>query len=139
MDVLEARIAEKIRVEGDCWLWQGYTLGRGEYGGISVDGTYKYVHRVMYEILIGPIPDGLTLDHLCRQTLCANPFHCEPVTLRENILRGDSPTAVNARKSHCIHGHPLSGENLYTAPDGHRYCRTCRRRLRRESYWRNGT
>jgi len=85
------------------------------------------VHRIAYEFALGPIPDGLTLDHLCRNTICCNPAHLEPVTLRVNTLRGTSPIADNARKTHCKNGHPFDEANTYNPPKQptHRHCRIC--------------
>ena len=83
-------------------------------------------HRFSYELHVGPIPTGLTLDHLCRNTLCVNPAHLEPVTMRENILRGYSPSANGARATHCPHGHPYNERNTgITKTNGARFCRTC--------------
>jgi HNH endonuclease len=126
VNALEQRIAERIRVEDDCWIWTRGTTREG-YALLSVRNRTYVVHRLMYEILIGPIPEGLTLDHMCERPSCVNPFHCELSTMRENILRGNGPPAVNARKTHCKNEHPLSGENLYLHPDGRRECRICRR------------
>lgn len=84
-------------------------------------------HRIIYEALHGPIPDGLQIDHLCRNKVCCNPHHLEPVTARENILRSNGQGAVNARKTHCIHGHPLEGDNLVIGLDGARRCLVCLR------------
>ena len=94
-------------------------------------------HRVSYEALVGPIPKDLCIDHLCRVRNCVNPAHLEPVTVRENILRGNGPTAVNARKAFCKRGHPLFGENLYRKVRNGwpaRECRACKRFLGRR--WR---
>ena len=104
-----------------CWLWTG-TLGRGGYG------RWKriYVHRTSYEMLVGPIPEGLSLDHLCRVRNCVNPDHLEPVTHRENVLRGTGPTSVNATKTHCVHGHPFDAVNTIIRSNGDRDCRECR-------------
>jgi hypothetical protein len=77
-------------------------------------------------LLVGPIPEGKQLDHLCRNRACINPEHLEPVTAKENILRGESFSAKNARKTHCIHGHELSGDNLRILKHG-RVCLECRR------------
>lgn len=89
-------------------------------------------HRVAYELLIGPIPAGMTLDHLCRNRLCVNPVHLEAVTNRVNILRGTSPAAIHARKVACPNGHPYSGRERR----GTRICHTCmaarKRRRNRE-------
>lgn len=109
--------------EMHCWLWQRSKLTAG-YGQV---GRGIPAHRVVYEELVGPIPEGLQLDHLCRVRACVNPGHLEPVTRRENLLRGESPAAKHARKTHCPKGHPFEGENLYVDPRGQRGCKTCRR------------
>lgn len=130
--------------ENGCWEWIGPKVGRG-YGNIvwRLPGKprryrHKVAHRVAYETMRGPIPDGLTLDHLCRNRGCVNPWHLEPVTSRENTLRGISPAAVNARLTHCKRGHPLSGDNLrlVQSPSGKRgrSCRTCAKIIGRKSY-----
>jgi hypothetical protein len=114
-----------------CWLWRGgsrVTTPAGEKYGDFYWGPPRIhiqAHRAAYELLVGPIPAGLTLDHLCRTTLCVNPEHLEPVTMRENALRGKGPTAVNARKTHCKRGHEFTPENTYVYPRGGRECRTC--------------
>jgi hypothetical protein len=130
---LHKRLFAKLQVRlGECWLWTGATCKTGlPYGRIRVwvDGrwTHRLVHCVTYEVFRGPIPEGMTLDHLCRQPSCGNPFHTEPVTLQVNILRGTSPVAQQARQESCKRGHPLSGSNLYVYPDGRRGCRACTR------------
>ena len=103
-----------------CWQWQGGK--RREYG--HVDGAGP-VHRLVYELMVRPIPDGKQIDHLCRMTLCVNPIHLEPVTQRENILRGRSFSAINAAKTECPKGHPFRGSNLKVRSDGSRRCLTC--------------
>jgi hypothetical protein len=108
-----------------CWLWQG-SKADGGYGKFNIGGVLYPAHRVAYQWLVGPIPEGLHLDHLCRVTNCVNPAHMEPVTTRENLLRGVGPSAVNARKMVCDQGHPLAGENLYSWR-GDRHCRICRK------------
>lgn len=109
-----------------CWLWQGSTSDG--YGLFAVGGKTNLAHRYSYAHLIGPIPEGLTLDHLCRVRACVNPAHLEPVTRGENVLRGTGCVAQNARKTHCLNGHPLDGENLlrHEIKRGHRRCRICR-------------
>lgn len=93
----------------------------------------RYVHRISYETFVGPIPEGLTIDHLCKNRACINPAHLEPVTLRENLLRGDTFQAANAQKSHCDRGHRLDGDNLYVTTSGSRNCRICIRLSRKKS------
>ena len=108
-----------------CWLWTGQ-LNESGYGRIVDSGTHRvFAHRFAYELLIGPIPDGLPLDHLCRVPSCVNPAHLEPVTTRTNVLRGVAPAAANAVKTHCIRGHPFDDVNTYRDSAG-RHCLTCR-------------
>jgi hypothetical protein len=83
-------------------------------------------HRVSYERYVGPIPEGAHLDHLCRNRACVNPEHLEPVSVQTNILRGVSPSAVNAAKTECLRGHPFDDENTYVCPAGKRRCRACK-------------
>jgi hypothetical protein len=134
----------KFVVDADtgCWLWQA-TLTKNGYGLIHKSPTGPdekpralIAHRVSYELYIGPIPDGLTIDHLCRVRHCVNPDHLEAVTLRENVLRGTNFSAINAAKTHCPQGHPYSGENLIITKGGRR-CRECDRRRDRDRYYRN--
>ena len=117
-----------------CWPWLAYTNGDG-YGVFNIDNrTPVRAHRVAYELLVGPIPDGLTLDHLCRNWACCNPAHLEPVPNRTNVLRGIGKTAANAAKSVCKRGHPFAGENLHITEDGKRRCRACHALWRREKF-----
>lgn len=125
------RFWSKVTKTDTCWLWTAY-LRRG-YGKIKISNRTVLAHRFAYEMLVGPIPDGLQLDHLCRVRNCVNPAHLEPVTSRENTLRGATPAALNAAKTHCKNGHEYTPENTYlikptkTQPNGARACRTCRR------------
>jgi hypothetical protein len=123
-----------VAAPGGCLIYTGPFNNRG-YGTISttVNGASASAsaHRVVYEALVGPIPTGLQLDHLCRTRACVNPAHLEPVTRRENILRGESPSAVHARKTHCIRGHEFTPENTHTRSDGSRSCRKCGARRKR--------
>ncbi|MBM4489703.1 HNH endonuclease [Rhodococcus hoagii] len=124
------RFSEKIQpLDDGCVAWTGTTNGLG-YGTIKLpDGSRIYAHRWSYEHHVGPIPNGLHLDHLCRNRGCVNPKHLEPVSIKENVLRGVGFSAVNARKTHCPQGHPYSGSNLYTNPTtGSRVCVACRRK-----------
>lgn len=117
-----------------CWLWTGTSTRKG-YGTIRIDGRATMAHRFSYEFHKGPIPDGLQIDHLCRVTCCVNPDHLEAVTGRENILRGNGLSAQNARKTHCIYGHALAGQNLGIGHRGKkRFCRICKRAQWRKYY-----
>jgi hypothetical protein len=89
------------------------------------DGRNHRVHRLVYRLLVGDIVEE-TLDHLCRNRRCVNPAHLEQTSNKINTLRGEGPTAVNARKATCRNGHSLSGENLVVSRDGKRGCRICK-------------
>ena len=126
---MEERFWEKVMKTDTCWLW---TAGRDSAGyGIFRTGGRANVskaHRVAYVLAKGPVPAGLDLDHLCRVRRCVNPDHLEPVTRKENILRGVGIGAINARKIHCLRGHVLP------AREGHqRQCLTCDNKRKRES------
>lgn len=125
---LEERLWGRVTKTSTCWLWTGNVTRQG-YGRVQPgDGRPTMgVHRLAYELLVGPIPEGLVLDHLCRVPRCVNPSHLEPVTNAENLRRGVSPSALNGRKTHCIHGHEFSGDNLRFDPTGRRVCRACER------------
>lgn len=121
------RFVNKITFsDSGCWLWTGGRTVRG-YGLFWLNGNDVRAHRFAYEEMVGEIPEGMVLDHLCRVTTCVNPSHLEPVTNRENVLRGYGPTAENARRDACRMGHPFSPENTYSRPGlGDRQCRACR-------------
>jgi len=125
--VLTAELADFVmaRVSPEpnsgCWLWTGRQTRDG-YGKLRVRGRDCLAHRLAYELLRGPIPEGLVLDHKCCNRGCVNPDHLRPVTHRENILFGIGPTAVNARKSSCPLGHEYSWA---TYGGGRRICRAC--------------
>jgi hypothetical protein len=127
------RFWTKVEKTQSCWEWQA-SKTRDGYGNFSI-GDHRMVlaHRFSYETLVGPVPDGLDLDHLCRNRACVNPTHLEPVTRAENVYRGIAPAAINKRKTYCIRGHPLSGENLRFTRAGKRVCRECRNMRARKS------
>lgn len=124
------RFWAQVEKTDTCWLWRAGTSAAG-YGHAQRDGE-GYAHRVSYILENGPIPDGLTIDHLCRVRHCVKPSHLEAVSIRVNILRGNGMGARNARKTHCVHGHELppkvDGQN--------RPCRPCHNRSTRERYQR---
>lgn len=129
----EDRFWSKVDKDGPngCWVWTAARCRDG-YGVFSPrhSGQLK-AHRFAYELLIGPIPDGLVIDHLCRNTACVNPAHLEPVTPKTNVLRGVSAAAQAKRRTHCIRGHEYTPENtsIYNGGNGRvgRRCLTCRR------------
>jgi hypothetical protein len=126
--------------DNGCWPW--LAAKKWGYGCFALDGGRIQVraHRYSYEVLVGPIPDGLTIDHLCRNRGCVNPSHLEPVTMGINVLRGEGPSAKNARATHCSRGHPYDEKNTYRRKDGGRDCRRCmehhalKRKTRRQSF-----
>jgi hypothetical protein len=111
--------------ETPCLVWTAYTLYNG-YGRFGVSSKIHYAHRVAYGAAFGEIPAGLVLDHLCRVRACVNATHLEPVTNRENILRGETIMAANVAKTHCPQGHEYNSENtLVNPPNGRRRCASC--------------
>ena len=137
MNTLRERLLSRaiINWETGCWEWKGYVAPHG-YGAIKQPGRASKLlaHRVSYEMIYGPIPRGRQIDHLCRVRRCINPAHLEAVTSRENTLRGESASALNARKTHCPASHEYTPENTYIAPNGQRECRQCSRLRKRRAY-----
>lgn len=126
------RFWSKVDVCGadDCWNWLASLHGLG-YGQFNTGRRIMNAHIIAYELQTGrQVPIGLEIDHLCRNRICMNGRHLEPVTKKENILRGQSPMAQQARQTHCIAGHALTAENVYWfgAKRNHRMCLTCKRR-----------
>ncbi len=129
----EQRFWSKVNKTETCWLWMASSDHKG-YGQFRLDGKNRKAHRVAYELLIGPIPDGLQIDHLCRVRHCVNPAHLEAVTCQENIRRGQTG-AWGRATTHCPLGHPYDEANTYTW-HGMRNCRTCNRECARRHYRR---
>lgn len=120
------------RQASGCWTWTRSLLPNG-YAHLSLSGRKHYVHRLFYVLTYGPIGDGKQLDHLCRNRACCRPDHLQPVTCRENLLRGQTVAAGHASKTHCSKGHPFSGPNLHIywyvrkgQKKSTRVCRTCK-------------
>lgn len=113
------RFFAKVQITDYCWLWTGTANPR--YGTIRVNKITHYCHRWIYEQVVGPIPTGYDIDHLCRYTLCVNPDHLEAVTHGENIRRGANVRAF------CPKGHPYAGDNVGYHKRGGRWCRACDR------------
>ena len=111
-----ARLMSHVEKSGECWLWTGYTdpLGYSRVGAPHYSG-----HVLAYNLLVGPVPAGLELDHTCNVRNCVNPEHLEPVTHAENARR------ASERQTHCAQGHAYTPENTYRRPSGHRDCRIC--------------
>lgn len=132
-DNLPERLANRIEIgPNGCWNWTG-ALSHG-YGHVWFRDLGQYAHRVVWTLLRGPIPDGLHIDHLCENRACVNPEHLEPVQPWVNLYRGNAPAALNLRKTHCLRGHPLAGDNLRIDYRGNRRCRICQNAHQRASY-----
>jgi hypothetical protein len=131
---IETKFLVRVQKTDGCWLWKGRcstSKGGALYGILDVGRSTQRAHRISYTLYKGPIPEGLTIDHLCRNTLCVNPGHLEAVTVKENILRGDGLPAKNARKRFCKNGHEFTPENCGPATHG-KSCRICVRKANRE-------
>jgi len=127
------RFWQKVEIQDNgCWEWTG-NINRKGYGGFSFNRRWVMAHRFAYELLVGPIPEGLQIDHLCRNHCCVNPAHMEPVTTQENTRRGNHRNSV---KTHCSQGHPFDLFNTYFG-QGHRVCRACLRERALKRYLAN--
>ena len=123
---------KKVAKTDSCWLWKGHTHHRDGYGRVMLKGKVRQAHRISYELLRGPVPEGTELDHICRTKNCVNPDHLRAVTQRVNSIENrGGPVAASAAKTHCLRGHPLSGENLKNSVRANgrmtRDCRACMR------------
>jgi hypothetical protein len=145
---LEERFWSKVDRRGpdECWPWLGGLFQGTGYGAFWVKTINFGAHRIAYELLVGPIPEGAQLDHLCHNRdstclggpdcphrRCVNPAHLEPTTSAINLMRGDTRAAANASKTHCPAGHPYDDANTYEH-GGHRTCRECSRQSWRERH-----
>lgn len=112
-----------------CWRWMGGGISSAPgYGRFRAVNSLVQAHRFSYELLVGPIPDGLELDHLCSNRWCVNPAHLEPVTSQQNQHRSRSVSGLNAAKTHCPYGHSYGDEsNVWVSASGRRFCRACQR------------
>ena len=120
------RFFSKVQKTKTCWIWTA-SKKSGGYGQFGFNGSCSFfAHRFSYEYHKGPIPEGMTIDHICRNKSCVNPDHLEAVTNKENVLRGIGLAAQNARKTHCIRGHLFDEKNTYITKDGTRKCRKCK-------------
>lgn len=131
---VEDRFHERYQVDRNtgCWNWTAGLNGKG-YAYIFARRYSRQAYKWYYEIVYGKVPDGMELDHLCRNKKCVNPEHLEVVTKSENNRRGNSPSAKNARKTHCPRGHELADGNLFIHKSGRRSCLICFTRQRREA------
>lgn len=117
--------AKVSAVESGCWLWTACSTNR--YGQFTNSRRRIGAHVWAWESVYGAVPDGLELDHLCRNRLCVRPDHLEAVTHRENLRRGLNGVLT----THCPQGHEYTSTNTYVTPRGHRVCRTCNRQAGR--------
>lgn len=129
----EERFWEKasMSVSDGCWEWLGCKDGDG-YGMFRFEGSMRRAHRWGYELLVSKVPEGLVLDHLCRNPSCVNPDHLEPVTNQENLDRGEGRRVKNGSANSCVNGHEYTADNTYTNPKGRKVCRTCSANSRRK-------
>jgi len=134
---LAEKFWSRVSKSEGCWTFRGpHQNGYGRFGTTFGSRSQQFEirpHRLSYELTIGPIPQGLDLDHLCRNRGCVNPAHLEPVTRRTNLMRGNSISALESRQTHCKRGHALTLDNLrsYELKLGKRNCRTCVNELQR--------
>ncbi len=118
------RFWNKVERSSSCWLWLA-CLSRDGYGRFRLGDRMVQAHRLAYELSVGPVPNGLQIDHLCRVRACVNPGHLRPLTKTENDRIGMGPPAINARKTRCAHGHELTDTNTYRQGGSRRQCRLC--------------
>lgn len=118
------RFEKNIQKTDSCWNWTGYKVSG--YGIFYVKRIPMRAHRISLVVFRDEVlKKNLIVDHICNNTQCVNPEHLRQISGRENVIRGKGPTAINAKRTHCKAGHPLSGENLIPRWRGERTCRTC--------------
>ena len=126
----------EIDLDTGCWVWTGAKVGSGkkysQRGQLRLNGSQVHAHRFSYEYFCGPIPDGLEVSHICRNTMCVNPMHLEANTHSYNMLKSRDDKDPNS----CTHGHPINEQNAYINTKGRRVCRPCVSRKARERYAR---
>lgn len=142
--LLERFEAKIVRRDSGCWEWNAGHFKTTGYALFTVrcdDGKWRptVAHRVGYELFVGSIPDGLPLDHLCRNRGCVNPDHLEPVSQRINMLRGQAPSAIAVRENRCGRGHEFTPENTFTRIRNGTAKRECRECIRARDRVRNKT
>jgi hypothetical protein len=131
------KVAEPYDAHNDCWEWTAALFDSG-YGQFTAAGRNRRAHRFAYEAFVGPIPEGLTLDHICGNRRCVNPDHLEPVTIKENTSRSPLTMAsINRTKTHCLRGHEFTPENTLIVPGG-RSCKICQRAREHARYRKEG-
>lgn len=122
-------------LENGCHILESQPMALG-YSQLSVEGKHWYGHRLAYTLKYGDIPAGMVIDHLCRNRRCVNPDHLEVVSRAENVLRGESLNAQNARKTHCKYGHEFTEANTYRCKNGTRQCKRCHTDREIARYWK---
>ncbi len=135
-DKMIKRFSSKINKTDNCWIWIASKDSRG-YGKFWIKDKYFYAHRFSYQIFKGQIHEDLVLDHLCHNKSCVNPNHLEEVTIGENVLRGNSISGINSRKTHCKNDHEFTLESTYfRLNNGNRMCKICEK-VRVKQYYKD--